>query len=117
MDNFINFANENMTVCTGEYYAVDKNEFEEVIKTNTDEKGVIFLPRSYSKKNILVYLADSYNCLKKGSFVLMPKKMWIAAKQTKGKHAGEDLNVYSNGTIWTYKPNKKALVFVRKDKQ
>lgn len=113
MNNFINFANEIKNVCTGEYFAVDKSEFKEIIETETNDKGIIFLNRSYFNKNILVYLSDSINYLKKGSFILMPKKTWIEAKQIKGKNAGENLNVYSNGTIWTYKPNKKALIFVR----
>ncbi|MEN6293340.1 MAG: hypothetical protein ABFD07_15175 [Methanobacterium sp.] len=116
MNNFINITNNSTNVCTGEYFAVDKTEYEEVLKKETDEKGMISLGRSYSKKKILVFLSDSYNCIKKGSFILMSKKTWVEARQSKGKKAGAQLNVFANGTVWTYKPNMKALVFVRDDK-
>lgn len=116
MNNFINFANENMTVCNGEYFAVDVKEFDLIIKKDTDTKGVISLGREYSTKDVVTFLTDSYDCIKKGNFILMSKRKWIAAKLTKGKNAGEDLKVQNNGTIWTYKPNMKALVFVRKTK-
>ncbi|MCU7526490.1 MAG: hypothetical protein HF308_18580 [Ignavibacteria bacterium] len=114
MSKLINLPNNNSTVYNGEYYAVDKNKFQTVIKVDTDYKGVIYLSRDYANSDVLVYVSDAYDFVTEGSFILMPKKSWSEVKQTRGKNAGKNLNVYANGTIWTYKLNKKALVFVRR---
>lgn len=103
----------------GMYHAIDLDEWEDhfpVLKIGT--KGRVHLPLKYLDFDIWVFISESNEMREICNLILLPKTgptKWEEVFQSKGKNAGDLLNIFRNGDICVkYKEGMNVKVFVRK---
>jgi hypothetical protein len=106
-------------VGSGMYHAVDLDEWDDPFPILTiGNKGRVHLPLGYLDSDIWVFISESADIREKCNLILLPKTgptKWEEVFQSKGKNAGDLLNIFGNGDICVkYKKGMNVKIFVRK---
>jgi hypothetical protein len=106
-------------VGSGMYHAVDLDEWADPFPIlQIGSKGRVHLPLSYLDSDIWVFISEASDIREKCNLILLPKTgptKWEEIFQSKGKNAGDLLNIFGNGDICVkYKKDRRVKVFVRK---
>lgn len=103
----------------GMYHAIDLDEWDDPFPVlQIGNKGRVHLPLEYLDSDIWVFISESNEMREMCNLILLPKTgptRWEEVFQSKGKNAGDLLNVFGNGDICVkYKKGMNVKVFVRK---
>jgi len=106
-------------VGSGMYHAIDLDEWDDSLPVmKIGDKGRVHLPVQYQDSAIWVFISESDRILKKCNLILLPKtglNRWEEVFQTRGKNAGDLLNVFSNGDICVkYKKGMNVKIFIKR---
>jgi hypothetical protein len=101
----------------GKYFPVLKSEWKEPFPDlKIGENGRVHLHPSYANSLVSVYVVKEGRpgrVIEKCNIILLPKTDWDEVTQTKGKNAGDPLNVYPNGDLYAvHRAGAKIRVFV-----
>lgn len=103
----------------GMYHAIDLDEWDDPFPVlQIGNKGRVHLPLEYLDSDIWVFISESNEMREMCDLILLPKTgptRWEEVFQSKGKNAGDLLNIFGNGDICVkYKKGMNVKVFVRK---
>lgn len=106
-------------VGSGMYHAVDLDEWDDPLPIlQIGNKGRVHLPLNLSDSDIWVFISESADIREKCNLILLPKtgpNKWEEVFQSRGKNAGDLLNIFGNGDICVkYKKGMNVKIFVRK---
>jgi hypothetical protein len=103
----------------GMYHAIDLDVWDDPFPVlQIGNKGRVHLPLEYLDSDIWVFISEAVDIREKCNLILLPKtgpNKWEEVFQSRGKNAGDLLNIFGNGDICVkYKKGMNVKIFVRK---